>query len=174
MEEACGLRRQTLPPKHLRLKNGSASNSKPKTPDSNSPASPKTKIDESLPASKSVEEFLKDIKTFRKPLTHQKYEYVLELFSNTLRPSPTPGLSSPRGHQEFSGLEEVEGLRSRHYSVHRPCDPSPFLQQARGGQPGQGCARAYPSCASVPWPTPNAELKKFFAVCDDWERAFFT
>jgi hypothetical protein len=59
------------------------------------------KEDESLPIQKAVENFLKEIKTFRKPLTHQKYEYILELFaeytvkSDARHVTPSPG-ASPR------------------------------------------------------------------------------
>ncbi len=49
-----------------------------------------------LPLSKAVEDFLKEIATFRKPLTHQKYETILELFTEYAAPSPMPGISLPR------------------------------------------------------------------------------
>jgi hypothetical protein len=52
--------------------------------------------DESLPLQKAIEAFLKDIKTFRKPLTHQKYEYVLELFAEHAAPKSDARVSLPR------------------------------------------------------------------------------
>lgn len=42
--------------------------------------------EERLPLTKVIESFLKDIKTFRKPSTHQKYEYILGLFSEYVAP----------------------------------------------------------------------------------------
>ena len=42
--------------------------------------------EERLPLTKVIESFLKDIKTFRKPSTHQKYEYILGLFSEHVAP----------------------------------------------------------------------------------------
>jgi hypothetical protein len=66
--------------------------------------------DESLPLQKAIESFLKDIKTFRKPLTHQKYEHILGLFAEYAAPKTDgPGHRS-RGHKEVSRLAEVEGL----------------------------------------------------------------
>src|SRR5258708_7174955 len=70
--------------------------------------------DQSLPLQKAVENFLKDIKTFRKPLTHQKYEYVLELFAEHAAKSDARACLS-RGHKEVSRLAEVEGSRPCHH-----------------------------------------------------------
>jgi hypothetical protein len=42
--------------------------------------------EERLPLAAAIQDFLKDIKTFRKKLTWQKYEYVLELFAEYAAP----------------------------------------------------------------------------------------
>ena len=39
-----------------------------------------------LPLKEALADFLKDIKAFRKPLTFQKYEYILELFCEHVAP----------------------------------------------------------------------------------------
>src|SRR5205807_3067862 len=44
------------------------------------------KKDTKLPLAAAVENFLDEIKTFRKPLTHQKYEYILQLFAEYAAP----------------------------------------------------------------------------------------
>jgi hypothetical protein len=50
---------------------------------------------------KAVEAFLKDIKTFRKPLTHQKYEYILEWFAEYAAPKSDARLVSPEDIKKF-------------------------------------------------------------------------
>ena len=54
------------------------------------------KDEESLPLQKAVEAFLKDIKTFRKPLTAKNTNTSSNFLPNMRHPSPTPGLSRPR------------------------------------------------------------------------------
>ena len=51
----------------------------------------------------TIHAFLQDIRTFRKPMTYRKYEYVLELFAEHVAPksdarlvSPQPKRPSPR------------------------------------------------------------------------------
>ena len=51
---------------------------------------------DALPLEATIHAFLQDVRTFRKPMTYQKYQYVLELSPSTSHPSPTPGLSLPR------------------------------------------------------------------------------
>jgi site-specific recombinase XerD len=48
--------------------------------------SPPDDEDSKLPLAAAVQKFLDEIKTFRKPLTHQKYEYILQLFSEYSAP----------------------------------------------------------------------------------------
>ena len=45
-----------------------------------------TNGDNHLPLLRAIDEFLKDIKTFRKPLTHKKYTHILQLFSEYVAP----------------------------------------------------------------------------------------
>ena len=68
------------------------------------------KEDESLPLQKVVENFLKDIKTFRKPLTHQKYEYVLELFAEHASPKSDARDIAPEGIKKFLAWRKSKGF----------------------------------------------------------------
>ena len=69
-----------------------------------------TEDEESIPLQKAVEAFLKDIKTFRKPLTHQKYEYVLELFAEHVAPKSDARLISPEDIKKFLAWRKSKGL----------------------------------------------------------------
>ena len=65
---------------------------------------------ESLPLQKAVETFLKDIKTFRKPLTHQKYEYVLELFVEHAAPKSDARDIAPEDIKKFLAWRKSKGF----------------------------------------------------------------
>ena len=62
-----------------------------------------------FPLAVAVSKFLQDIRTFRKPLTSQKYECILELFSEHVAKIRCPRYHS-RGHKEVSRLAQVKGL----------------------------------------------------------------
>jgi hypothetical protein len=64
--------------------------------------------DESLPLQKAIENFLKDIKTFRKPLTHQKYE--LELFSEHVAPKSDARDIAPEDIKKFLAWRKSKGF----------------------------------------------------------------
>src|SRR6267143_1050533 len=81
---------------------------------------------ESLPLQRA-ENFLQDIQTFRKPLTHQKYAHVLELFAEHAAPKSDARDNCSRGHKEISRLAQVQGLRPRHHPLHRSRNPPQFL-----------------------------------------------
>jgi hypothetical protein len=66
--------------------------------------------DESLPLQKAIENFLKDIKTFRKPLTHQKYEYVLELFAEHEAPKSDARDIAPEDIKKFLAWRKSKGF----------------------------------------------------------------
>ncbi len=129
--------------------------------------------DESLPLQKAVENFLKDIKTFRKPLTHQKYEYVLELFAEHAAPKSDARLVSLEDIKKFlawrksKGLDPGTTLYTDRVILHN------FFNKLGIDNPVRHVPRL-PKFRKRPVAYPDAELQKFFAQCDDWERAFFS
>ena len=58
--------------------------------------------EESLPLQNAVENFLKDIKAFRKPSPTKNTNTSSNSLPNTWHPNPTPGLSLPRTSRSFS------------------------------------------------------------------------
>jgi hypothetical protein len=131
------------------------------------------KEDESLPLQKAVEAFLKDIKTFRKPLTHQKYEYVLQLFAEHAAPKSDARLVAPEDIKKFlawrksKGLDPGTTLYTDRVILHN------FFNKLGIDNPVKKVPRL-PKFRKRPVAYADAELQKFFAKCDDWERAFFS
>ena len=129
--------------------------------------------DQSLPLQKAVETFLKDIKTFRKPLTHQKYEYVLELFAEHAAPKSDARDIAPEDIKKFlawrtsKGLDPSTTLYTDRVILHN------FFNKLGIDNPVRHVPRL-PKFPKRPVACTNAELQKFFARCDDWERAFFS
>jgi integrase/recombinase XerD len=125
------------------------------------------------PLATAVDAFLKDIKTFRKPLTHQKYAHILQLFTEYAAPK--------------SDVREITGDDIKNFLAWRKSkgfDPGTTLYTDRVilhnffNKLGiDNPVKDVPRLARLrkrPAAYTNADLKKFFAVCDDWERAFFT
>jgi len=129
--------------------------------------------DESLPLQKAVEMFLKDIKTCRKPLTHQKYEYVLELFVEYVAPKSDARLVSPEDIKKFlswrksKGMDPGTTLYTDRVILHN------FFNKLGIENPVRHVPRLL-KFRKRPVAYTDAELQKFFAQCDDWERAFFS
>lgn len=126
-----------------------------------------------LPLARVIDGFLKDIRTFRKPLTHQKYQYILELFSEYVAPKSDV--------REITG-EDVKGFLAWRKS--KGFDPGTtlytdrvvlhnFFSKLRIENPVKSVPRLS-RLRKRPAAYTDAELKRFFAVCDDWERGFFT
>ena len=128
---------------------------------------------EPLPISTAVGEFLKDIRTFRKPLTYQKYTHILELFSEYVAPKSHAEQITGDDIKNFLAWRKSKGLDPgttlytdrvilhnffSKLGIDNPVNDVPRLTRLR----------------KSPAAYTDAELKKFFAVCDDWERAFFT
>ena len=125
----------------------------------------KTKV---APLSKTVENFLKDIKTFRKPLTHQKYEYVLELFAEHAAPEVRrPGMSLPEDIKKFLAWRKSRGPRPGHHPLYGSGDSPQLLRQARDRQPGEKGAAP----AQIPQATRRLPRRRTPAIlspkCDD-------
>jgi hypothetical protein len=68
------------------------------------------KEDESLLLAKAVESFLKKLKTFRKRLKHQKYEYVLELFAEYAAPKTDARDIAPEDIKKFLAWRKSKGF----------------------------------------------------------------
>ena len=132
-----------------------------------------TEEDECLPLQKAVEAFLKDIKTFPKPLTHQKYEYVLELFIEHAAPKSDARDIAPEDVKKFlawrksKGLDPGTTLYTDRVILHN------FFGKLGIDNPVKKVPRL-PKFRKRPVAYTDAELQKFFAGCDDWERAFFS
>ena len=129
--------------------------------------------DRSLPLQKAVETFLKDVRTFRKPLTHQKYEYVLELFAEHAAPKSDARDIAPEDIKKFlawrksKGLDPDTTLYTDRVILHN------FFNKLGIDNPVKHVPRL-PKFRKRPVAYTNAELQKFFAPCDNWERAFFS
>ena len=126
-----------------------------------------------LPIRRVIDNFLTDIKTFRKPLTHQKYQYILELFSEYVAPKSDVHEITADDVKEFLAWRKSKGfdpgttLYTDRVVLHN------FFSKLRIENPVKAVPRL-PRLRKRPAAYTNAELKRFFAVCDDWERSFFT
>ncbi len=121
----------------------------------------------------AIQSFLKDIKTFRKPLTHQKYDHILGLFSEHVAPKSDARDVTGEDIKKFLAWRKSKG-----------CDPGTTLYTDRVilhnffgklgiDNPVKDVPRL-PKFRKRPVAYTDEELKKFFGVCDDWERAFFS
>ncbi len=128
--------------------------------------------EEALHLNHAVEDFLKDIKAFRKKLTHQKYDHVLGIFSEFVAPKADARLITPEDVKKFLAWRKSQG-----------CDPGTtlytdrvilhnFFNQLKIDNPVKEVPRL-PRFRKKPVAYTDAELKKFFAVCTAWEQAFF-
>jgi integrase len=127
---------------------------------------------EALPLTKTIDDFLKDIKTFRKKLTWQKYDYVLNLFAEH---------AAPKSDARDITAEDVKGFLAWRKS--KGFDPGTTLYTDRvilhnffGRLKIDNPVKEVPKLAKFrkrPVAYPDADLKKFFGACSDWDRAFF-
>ncbi len=127
--------------------------------------------DERLPLSGAIQSFLKDIKTFRKKLTWQKYEYVLELFVEHVAPTDARDISSEDikkflAWRKSKGFDPGTTLYTDRVILHN------FFGKLGIDNPVKDVPRL-PKFRKRPVAYADADLQKFFAKCTDWERAFF-
>jgi integrase len=126
-----------------------------------------------IPLNRTIDEFLRDIKTFRKPLTHKKYTHILQLLSEYV--APKSDLREITGEdikafltwRKSKGFDAGTTLYTDRVILHN------FFNKLGVRNPVKDVPRL-PRFRKRPVAYTNAELSKFFAVCDDWERAFFT
>jgi len=129
--------------------------------------------EEKLSLAGAIENFLKDIKTFRKKLTWQKYEYVLELFAEHAAPKTDARDIAAEDIKKFLAWRKSKGF-----------DPGTTLYTDRvilhnlfnklGIDNPVKQVPGLPKFRKRPVAYADADLQKFFGKCDDWERAFFS
>ena len=116
--------------------------------------------------------FLKDIRTFRKPQTWQKYEYILELFCDYVAPTVDARQVTADDIKRFLAWRKSKGfdpgttLYTDRVILHN------FFSKLKLDNPVKEVPRL-PRFRKKPIAYTDAELAKFFAACDPWERAFF-
>lgn len=129
--------------------------------------------EERLPLTKVIDGFLKDIKTFRKPSTHKRYEYILGLFSEHVAPKSDARDITAEDIKKFLAWRKSKGfdpgttLYTDRVILHN------FFGKLGIDNPLKDVPRL-PKFRKRPVAYPDAELKKFFGVCNDWEKAFFS
>jgi integrase/recombinase XerD len=129
--------------------------------------------DQSLPLQEAVENFLKDIKTFRKALTHQKYAHILQLFAEYVAPKSdarditADDLKKFLAWRKSKGFDPGTTLYTDRVILHN------FFGKLGIDNPVKEVPRL-PKFRKRPVAYADAELQKFFSVCTDWERAFFS
>ena len=129
--------------------------------------------EEKLPLTAAIQNFLKDIKTFRKKLTWQKYAYVLELFAEHAAPKTDARDINPEDIKKFLAWRKSKGfdpgttLYTDRVILHN------FFGKLGIDNPVKQVPRL-PKFRKRPVAYSDEDLKKFFEKCDDWERAFFS
>ncbi len=126
-----------------------------------------------LSLSKCIDTFVDEIKTFRKPLTHQKYKYVLELFADHAAPKSDVRVITAEDIKRFIAWRKSKGfdpgttLYTDRIILHN------FFNSLGIENPVKKVPRL-PKFRKRPVAYPDDELKKFFSKCNDWDRAFFS
>lgn len=126
-----------------------------------------------LPLAETIKSFLADVKAFRKPLTHQKYEYVLQLFQESVVPKEDAREITAEDIKAFLAWRKAKGfdagttLYTDRVILHN------FFSKLKIDNPVKEVPRL-PRFRKRPSAYIEDELKKFFGACDDWERVFFS
>ena len=130
------------------------------------------KEDPKIPLAETTANFLKDIKAFRKPLTHQKYEHVLGLFNEFVAPKDDAREITAEDIKGFLAWRKSKGfdpgttLYTDRVIIHN------FFNRLKIDNPVRDVPRL-PRFRKQPIAYSDADLKKFFGCCDNWERAYF-
>src|SRR5262249_46093872 len=126
-----------------------------------------------LPLTGVINKFLQDIRTFRKPLTYQKYEHVLQFFAEHAAPKGDARDITAEDIKKFLAWRKSKGfdpgttLFTDRVILHN------FFGKLGIENPVKHVPRL-PKFRKRPVAYDETELQKFFAVCDAWERAFFS
>ena len=128
--------------------------------------------DTAISLKKAVEDFIKDIQTFRKPMTTQKYEYILDLFAKHIAPKSdvktiTAGdIKGFLAWRKSKGLDPGTTLYTDRVILHNFFNRFNFRNPVKD-VPRLAKFRKHPIAYT------DEDLKKFFAVCEPWDKAFF-
>jgi integrase/recombinase XerD len=120
----------------------------------------------------ALRSFLRDIKAFRKPLTLQKYEYIVGLFCEHVVPKRFAREITPEDIKAFPSWRKSKGfdpgttLCTDRMILHN------FFSTLKIENPVKEVPRL-PRLRKRPMAYTDADLKKFFEKCDSWERTFF-
>jgi Phage integrase, N-terminal SAM-like domain len=101
-------------------------------------------VEDAFPLQTLLANFLKDMRAFRKPLTYQKYEHILELFCEYVAPKVDARQITTDDIKRFLAWRKSKGFD--------PGSVSPVSGRSRSRYT-------------------DSELKKFFAACDAWAKA---
>ncbi|MGB9471881.1 MAG: tyrosine-type recombinase/integrase, partial [Candidatus Acidiferrum sp.] len=121
---------------------------------------------------RALQNFLRDIKAFRKPLTVQKYEYIVELFCERVAPKKFAREITPEDIKAFLAWRKSKGfdpgttLCTDRVILHN------FFSTLKIDNPVKEVPRL-PRLRKRPMAYTDTDLKKFFGKCDNWERTFF-
>jgi hypothetical protein len=129
--------------------------------------------EERLPPGAAIQSFLKDIKTFRKKLTHQKYDHILGLFGEHVAPKSDARDVTGEDIKKFLAWRKSKGFDSGTTLYPDRVILHNFFGNLGIDNPVMNVPRL-PKFRKRPVAYADADLKKFFAECDDWERAFFS
>jgi integrase len=120
-----------------------------------------------------IDKFLQDIRTFRKPLTYQKYTHVLELFAEHVAPKSDARHITAEDIKKFLAWRKSKGfdpgttLYTDRVILHN------FFGKLGIENPVKHVPRL-PKFRKRPVAYTDEELQKFFGKCNDWDRAFFS
>lgn len=120
----------------------------------------------------AIADFIEDVRTFRKPLTTQKYEHVLQLFSEHVAPKydartiTTDDVKAFLAWRKSKGCDPGTTLYTDRVILHNFFNRFNFLNPVKD-VPRLTKFRKRPVAYT------EEDLKKFFGVCDPWEKAFF-
>jgi integrase len=133
-------------------------------------------LDESepqFPLTETIGKFLADIKTFRKKLTWQKYDHILELFAEHVAPKSDAREITADDIKAFLAWRKAKGfdpgttLYTDRVILHN------FFNRLKIDNP----VKEVPKLTKLrkrPVAYAEAELRRFFGVCDRWEKVFFS
>jgi hypothetical protein len=128
---------------------------------------------DALPLTGVMNKFLQDIRTFRKPLTYRKYEHVLQFFAEHAAPKSDARDVTAEDIKKFLAWRESKGFDlGITLSTNRVILPN-FFGKLGIENPVKHVPRL-PKFRKRPVAYDETELQKSFAVCDAWQRAFFS
>jgi integrase/recombinase XerD len=122
--------------------------------------------------STAIAEFITDIRTFRKPLTTQKYDHILGLFSEHVAPKSDVRAITASDVKGFLAWRKSKGfdpgttLYTDRVILHNFFNRFNFHNPVKDVLPLTKF-RKHPVAYT------NEDLKKFFGACEPWDKAFF-